>query len=121
MDAAIKSGDDKAIETARVNFLQQSKDPLSDWLDKKYGSTVTENSIFESLPRFWENEFHKDMNALNVSLKHLSNLFSAKISILSIGFCILLFQLNSGQYIFLYCNAGFQFADTPSGCVDSRQ
>lgn len=71
LDTAIKSGDANAIETARANFLQQSKDPLSDWLDKKLGSTVTENSIFESLPRFWENEFHKDMNALNVSLTSL--------------------------------------------------
>lgn len=67
LTAAVKSGDEKTIETARANFLQQSKDALSDWLDKKYGSTITENSIFEALPRFWENEFHKDMNALNVS------------------------------------------------------
>lgn len=59
------------IETARANFLQQSKDALCDWLDKKFGSTVTENSIFESLPRFWENEFHKDMKALNVSCHRL--------------------------------------------------
>lgn len=65
--AAVKSGNATAIETARANFLQQSKDALSDWLDKKYGGTITENSIFEALPRFWENEFHKDMNALNVS------------------------------------------------------
>lgn len=67
LTAAVTSGDAKAIETARANFLQQSRDALSDWLDKKYGSTITENSIFEALPRFWENEFHKDMNALNVS------------------------------------------------------
>lgn len=66
LQAAVKSGDEKVIEAARANFLQQSKDALSDWLDKKDGSTITENSIFESLPRFWENEFHKDMNALNV-------------------------------------------------------
>lgn len=69
LTAAVKSADPKAIDTARANFLQQSKDALADWLDKKYGSTITENSIFESLPRFWENEFHKDMNALNVSQK----------------------------------------------------
>lgn len=76
LDVAVKSGDAKAIETARANFLQQSKDALSDWLDKKDGSTVTENSIFESLPRFWENEFHKDMNALNVSRPVLMDIFS---------------------------------------------
>lgn len=68
LQSAITSGDANAIETAKINFLQQSKDALSDWLDKKLGSTVTENSIFESLPRFWENEFHKDMEALNVSI-----------------------------------------------------
>lgn len=67
LQESVKSGDAKAIEASRANFLQQSKDALSDWLDKKYGSTITENSIFESLPRYWENEFHKDMNALNVS------------------------------------------------------
>lgn len=64
---AIKSGNANSIETAKLNFLQQSKDAFADWLDRKFGSTVTENSIFEKLPRFWENEFHKDMNALNVS------------------------------------------------------
>lgn len=63
---AVSSGDTKAIESAKAEYLHQSKDALSDWLDRKYGSTVTENAIFESLPRFWENEFHKDMNALNV-------------------------------------------------------
>lgn len=63
---AVSSGDTKAIESAKAEYLHQSKDALSDWLDRKYGSTVTENAIFESLPRYWENEFHKDMNALNV-------------------------------------------------------
>lgn len=63
---AVSSGDTKAIESAKAEYLHQSKDALSDWLDRKYGSTITENAIFESLPRYWENEFHKDMNALNV-------------------------------------------------------
>lgn len=67
LTSAVSSGDTKTIEEAKANFLLQSKDALSDWLDKKYGATVTENSIFETLPRYWENEFHKDMNALNVS------------------------------------------------------
>lgn len=40
---------------------------LSDWLDTKFGSQVTDNSIFSKLPKFWEGEFHKDMEALNVS------------------------------------------------------
>lgn len=76
---AIKLGDAKSIEIAKLNFLEQSKDAFADWLDRKLGSTVTENSIFEKLPRFWENEFHKDMEALNVShgtvfLHKISNL-----------------------------------------------
>lgn len=44
-----------------------AKDPISDWLDSKYGSTVTDNAIFASLPRHWEQEFHNDMDSLNVS------------------------------------------------------
>lgn len=70
--AAVKSGDADAIASGRANYLQQSKDALADWLDRKLGSTITENSIFESVPRHWENEFHKDMNALNVSDFHQS-------------------------------------------------
>lgn len=63
---AVKSGDQNKISDATKEFLTQSKDALSDWLDRKEGSTVTENTIFETLPRYWENEFHKDMNALNI-------------------------------------------------------
>ena len=45
----------------------EAKDVLAPWLDKQKGSEVTENSIFSELPKFWEEEFHKDMEALNVS------------------------------------------------------
>jgi len=48
-------------------LLQEAKDPLSEWLDKKWGSSITNNSIFAELPRYWEEEFHKDMARLNVS------------------------------------------------------
>uniref|UniRef100_A0A8C2ZA28 Cysteine--tRNA ligase, cytoplasmic n=1 Tax=Cyclopterus lumpus TaxID=8103 RepID=A0A8C2ZA28_CYCLU len=47
-------------------LLESSKDVLSDWLDQQFGSHVTENSIFSVLPSFWEGEYHKDMEALNV-------------------------------------------------------
>uniref|UniRef100_A0A8C0I8J9 cysteine--tRNA ligase n=1 Tax=Bubo bubo TaxID=30461 RepID=A0A8C0I8J9_BUBBB len=47
-------------------LLEEAKDLLSDWLDAKFGSQVTDNSIFSKLPKFWEGEFHKDMEALNV-------------------------------------------------------
>ncbi|XP_073321025.1 cysteine--tRNA ligase, cytoplasmic isoform X1 [Pagrus major] len=47
-------------------LLENSKDLLSEWLDKQFGSEVTENSIFSTLPNYWEGEYHKDMDALNV-------------------------------------------------------
>ncbi|KAK5935807.1 hypothetical protein CgunFtcFv8_021130 [Champsocephalus gunnari] len=47
-------------------LLQNSKDMLSDWLDTQFGSQVTENSIFSILPNYWEGDYHKDMEALNV-------------------------------------------------------
>ncbi|XP_069480252.1 cysteine--tRNA ligase, cytoplasmic isoform X2 [Ambystoma mexicanum] len=49
-----------------VVLLQEAKDVLSDWLDSTEGSQVTDNSIFSQLPKFWEEEYHKDMDALNV-------------------------------------------------------
>lgn len=48
--------------------MEEAKDLLSDWLDSTCGSEVTDNSIFYKLPKFWEEEFHKDMEALNVSV-----------------------------------------------------
>lgn len=68
LTAAVKSNDESQILEAKHNFLQQSKDPLANWLDVKEGSNVTEHSIFEKLSRHWEDEFHKDMSALNVIL-----------------------------------------------------
>lgn len=63
---AVKTGEEDKVKEAQSRFLEDSKDPLSDLLDKKEGASVNENSIFETLPRYWEDEFHKDMNALNV-------------------------------------------------------
>lgn len=48
-------------------LLDNAKDLLAEWLDRQFGSGVTENSIFSSLPTYWEGEYHKDMEALNVS------------------------------------------------------
>uniref|UniRef100_A0A8K9XC01 cysteine--tRNA ligase n=1 Tax=Oncorhynchus mykiss TaxID=8022 RepID=A0A8K9XC01_ONCMY len=50
----------------RLVLLEKAKDLLSDWLDAQFGSQVTENSIFSLLPKFWEGEYHNDMDALNV-------------------------------------------------------
>uniref|UniRef100_A0A669DTP2 Cysteine--tRNA ligase, cytoplasmic n=1 Tax=Oreochromis niloticus TaxID=8128 RepID=A0A669DTP2_ORENI len=60
-----KAADEVMRPLAHV-LLENSKDLLADWLDKQFGSHVTENSIFSLLPKYWEEEYHKDMEALNV-------------------------------------------------------
>lgn len=66
IEAAVKSGKPDDIAVKKDALLVEAKDLLSDWLDSKYGSSVTENKIFGELPRYWEQEYHKDMEALNV-------------------------------------------------------
>uniref|UniRef100_A0A8C6T3B8 Cysteine--tRNA ligase, cytoplasmic n=1 Tax=Neogobius melanostomus TaxID=47308 RepID=A0A8C6T3B8_9GOBI len=67
LEAAIsKKAPAPELQPLAQNLLESSKDLLSDWLDKQFGSTVTENSIFSTLPKYWEAEYHKDMDALNV-------------------------------------------------------
>ncbi|XP_052751612.1 cysteine--tRNA ligase, cytoplasmic-like [Galleria mellonella] len=66
LKSAVETNNVEKIKIAKCELLKSAKDPISDWLDSKYGSTVTDNAIFEALPRYWENEFHKDMKALNV-------------------------------------------------------
>uniref|UniRef100_T1GS44 AMMECR1 domain-containing protein n=1 Tax=Megaselia scalaris TaxID=36166 RepID=T1GS44_MEGSC len=63
---SVESGNNEAILQAKEFYLKEAKDPIAEWVDKQKGADVTENSIFESLPRFWEDEFHKDMTALNI-------------------------------------------------------
>lgn len=63
---AVTSGNQDEINKARDFYLMETKDPISDWLDAKEGSSVNDNAIFESLPRYWEDQFHNDMKALNV-------------------------------------------------------
>uniref|UniRef100_A0A8C5T1P6 Cysteine--tRNA ligase, cytoplasmic n=1 Tax=Laticauda laticaudata TaxID=8630 RepID=A0A8C5T1P6_LATLA len=67
----LENGLQKKLSEGEVNkyaetLLQEAKDTLSEWLDTKLGSQVTDNSIFSKLPKFWEEEYHKDMAALNV-------------------------------------------------------
>lgn len=64
----VQSADEKQVAVEQKSFLECIKDPLSDWLDTQKGGSVTENSIFESLPRYWENQFHRDMELLNVRM-----------------------------------------------------
>lgn len=52
-------------------LLKEVRDPLAEWLDKEKGAMVTEHSIFTKLSQHWEQEFHKDMDSLNVKLNIL--------------------------------------------------
>ncbi|XP_058979756.1 cysteine--tRNA ligase, cytoplasmic-like [Musca domestica] len=63
---AVAGGGQEEISKARDFYLSEAKDPISDWLDLKKGSTINDNAIFESLPRYWEDQFHKDMQSLNI-------------------------------------------------------
>lgn len=47
-------------------LLRVAADPLSDWLDSRLGSQITDKSIFAALTQRYEQEFHCDMEALNV-------------------------------------------------------
>lgn len=53
-------------ESVKQELLFESTEILSSLLDKRHGHSVTENSIFNELPRYYEGEFHKDMAALNI-------------------------------------------------------
>uniref|UniRef100_A0A7N8YLM7 Cysteine--tRNA ligase, cytoplasmic n=1 Tax=Mastacembelus armatus TaxID=205130 RepID=A0A7N8YLM7_9TELE len=67
LQAAMQSGAaDEVVQPLAQVLLENSKDLLADWLDKQFGSHVTENSIFSILPKYWEGEYHKDMQDLNV-------------------------------------------------------
>ncbi|XP_046696727.1 cysteine--tRNA ligase, cytoplasmic isoform X2 [Silurus meridionalis] len=67
LQGLMKSGaEDAAVQSQAEVLLEEAKDLLSDWLDSQFGSQVTENSIFSLLPKYWEGEYHKDMEALNV-------------------------------------------------------
>ncbi|KAJ9601009.1 hypothetical protein L9F63_000847, partial [Diploptera punctata] len=66
LEIAVKSNVEKKIKEAQEALLREAKDPLSEWLDLVQGATVTDNSIFAELPRYWESQFHEDMDALNV-------------------------------------------------------
>ncbi len=66
---AVKSGKVDEVKSAQDQLLVDAKDLLSDWLDKQHGAQITDNAIFSKLPRYWEEKYHQDMEALNVSNK----------------------------------------------------
>ena len=52
VEDAVKSGDQGRMEEEKEKLLKEAKDVLSDWLDSKTGSSVTDNKIFSDLPRY---------------------------------------------------------------------
>lgn len=55
---------DKQLPIAE--FLDSIKDVATPQLDKQFGDTVNDPSIFRKLPAYWENKFNEDMAKLNV-------------------------------------------------------
>lgn len=55
------------INTLDINvFYNNIKDVLIAYLDNNFGKEVNDPEVFIELPRYWENEFNKDMQRLNV-------------------------------------------------------
>ncbi|CAI2184081.1 12839_t:CDS:10 [Funneliformis geosporum] len=55
-----------ASQEAAHQLLDGSKDVVSSWLDKEKGDTVTDQKVFRDLAAYWEQDFMKDMELLNV-------------------------------------------------------
>ncbi|XP_040569551.1 cysteine--tRNA ligase, cytoplasmic [Lepeophtheirus salmonis] len=58
--------DKNETKECKEMLLKGAKDLLSDWLDSKMGQTVNDNEVFKDLPKYWEEMYHKDMDALNI-------------------------------------------------------
>ncbi|XP_033152253.1 cysteine--tRNA ligase, cytoplasmic [Drosophila mauritiana] len=63
---AVGKGDEREISEKRLLYLNEAKDPISDWLDSLKGAQINDNAVFEALPRYWEDQFHNDMKSLNI-------------------------------------------------------
>ncbi|XP_020800990.1 cysteine--tRNA ligase, cytoplasmic [Drosophila serrata] len=63
---AVSKGDAKEISEKRQHYLNEAKDPISEWLDSQKGADINDNAVFEALPRYWEDQFHNDMKSLNI-------------------------------------------------------
>ena len=70
-------------------LLQAASDVMSDWLDKHHGAEVTDNQIFDDLPKLFEDKFHQDMAALNVWCDSFLLVFNVKAAAWSFDMCTL--------------------------------
>lgn len=61
--AVEKSPNDAA---AVFSLLEAARDPISQMLDKEHGAEITDHSIFTKLSKFWEEDYMRDMDTLNV-------------------------------------------------------
>lgn len=63
---AVKTAPEGEAVGQQEKLLACAEGVLGEWLDMQKGKEVTDNSIFAALPRHYEEEFNKDMEALNV-------------------------------------------------------
>ncbi|XP_016968199.1 cysteine--tRNA ligase, cytoplasmic [Drosophila biarmipes] len=63
---AVAKGVEQEIAEKRQQYLNEAKDPISEWLDSQKGAQINDNAVFEALPRYWEDQFHNDMKSLNI-------------------------------------------------------
>ncbi|RKP36672.1 cysteinyl-tRNA synthetase [Dimargaris cristalligena] len=65
LDQALQAG--AKLDVAAVKSIAElARDPISAWLDQKYGASVTDPKVFRQLAAHWESEYFKDMDALNI-------------------------------------------------------
>lgn len=79
LQSVSNTGNAEEISKHQDQLMASAESVLGEWLDKEKGKDVTENSIFADLPRHFENEFNKDMDALNVCIDFV--LLVARVSI----------------------------------------
>ncbi|KFD67713.1 hypothetical protein M514_12893 [Trichuris suis] len=66
LENAFAQRNETTISLSKQQVVTAGADMLSDWLDNRQKGTVSDHSIFDSLSRFYEEDFNKDMAALNV-------------------------------------------------------
>eukprot|EP00095_Tigriopus_kingsejongensis_P008856 snap_masked-scaffold15_size728074-processed-gene-4.6 protein:Tk08856 transcript:snap_masked-scaffold15_size728074-processed-gene-4.6-mRNA-1 annotation:"hypothetical protein L798_02588" len=66
MSGAQSAGDPAPLLAAQAHLLAAARDLLGDWLDQQHGAEITDKAIFAQLPKYWEEKFHQDMDALNI-------------------------------------------------------
>jgi len=49
-----------------TQLFENSKDILCHYLDKRYGESITDPKIFRNHSAYWEKEFFKDIDSLNI-------------------------------------------------------